>query len=178
MQRPLAQRGFTLIELIVVISIIGILMALLFPAVGAALDTAKKTQAKNDAVQIATAVIAYETEYGRLPGTNATAQDLNGDVLLALMGTQTNLNPRRIVFIELQNYKKGKGGVSNNALLDPWGNIFKIAFDGDYDNTLNLSSVPKLSGPIGNDTNITIRKKVAVWNVNTNNSRYNVRSWE
>ncbi len=67
-----SSRGFTLIELLIVIAIIGILMALLFPAVGSAIDAARRAQAKNDVTQIATAITAYETEYGRLPGTNGT----------------------------------------------------------------------------------------------------------
>ena len=60
-------RGFTVIELLVVIAIMAILMTLLFPAVQSALDAAKKAQAKNDVTQIATAMVAFDTEYGRLP---------------------------------------------------------------------------------------------------------------
>ena len=67
--------GFTIIELLVVVAIIGVLMSLLFPAVQGALDSAKKAQAKNDAMQIATAIVAYDTEYGRLPSTEFCAAD-------------------------------------------------------------------------------------------------------
>jgi prepilin-type N-terminal cleavage/methylation domain-containing protein len=55
-------QAFTLIELLVVISIIAILASLAFPAIGGAMDSARKTTAKNSAVQIANAVVAYETE--------------------------------------------------------------------------------------------------------------------
>ncbi|MFM8981956.1 MAG: type II secretion system protein, partial [Spartobacteria bacterium] len=57
-------QGFTLIELLVVISIIAVLAALAFPAVNGAMDSARKARAKSDVAQIATAVVAYETEYG------------------------------------------------------------------------------------------------------------------
>src|SRR5438270_7854711 len=60
-------RGFTLIELLVVIVIIAILMGLAFPAFQAVQNQAKKTQAKNDLVQIVSAVNAFYTEYGKYP---------------------------------------------------------------------------------------------------------------
>src|SRR5262245_707075 len=59
--------GFTLIELVVVITVIVILMALLFPAFKGVQDQAKRTQAKNDITQIVTAINAYYTEYGKMP---------------------------------------------------------------------------------------------------------------
>ncbi len=59
--------AFTLIELLDVISIIAILMGLLFPAFKSVQDQAKKTQAKNDMMQIVTAVNAYNTDYGVYP---------------------------------------------------------------------------------------------------------------
>lgn len=163
MTRPRSpRRAFTLIELLVVISIIGILMALLFPAVGSAIDSAKKAQAKNDAVQIANAVAAYELEYGRLPifpsATGDKEQDVSGDLLKALMASETNNNARKIVFLEVQTAKRGKSGMTNNAFVDPWGHTYRIMLDGDYDN--KLEKVGKTPGP----TNDMVMRKVAVWN--------------
>ena len=151
--------AFTLIELLIVIAIIGILMSLLFPAVNSAIDAAKKAQAKNDAVQIATAVIGYETEYGRLPSTNAAAQDVGDNWLAALGGSNVaSLNPRQIVFIELPNAKGGKKGVSNGTWYDPWGAKYQIMFDDNYDNTIPSA------GDTKGITGTNLRKKVAVWN--------------
>ena len=164
-------RGFTMIELLVVVAIIGVLMSLLFPAVQGALDSAKKAQAKNDAMQIATAIVAYDTEYGRLPNTNSDPQTVSGDVLGALTASNTNLNPRRIIFLEVLNYKKGKGGNSNGIFVDPWAKPYYVALDGDYDNQVGVSTNGLAS------SNATIMKKVGVWNENTN-IRQQVRSWD
>ena len=67
--RALARQepAFTLIELIVVIAIIAILVGLAFPVFQGVQNQAKKTQAKNDLVQIVTAVNAFYTEYGKYP---------------------------------------------------------------------------------------------------------------
>src|SRR5437588_9227240 len=65
--RPAKAHGFTLVELVVVILIIGTLAALLVPAASRTLDRAKSAQAKNDVTQIVTAVNAYYTEYGKYP---------------------------------------------------------------------------------------------------------------
>ena len=163
--------GFTLIELLVVISIIAILASLAFPAVGGAMDSAKKTTAKNAAVQIANAVVAYETEYGKLP-SNASGL-VNSAFMNILTGSDTANNPRAIVFLEATEWKKGKGGTNSDGYCDPWNssNAFAIALDTGYSNRVNVST----NG--GSTGTYEIMKKVGVWNQNTN-SKYQVRSWD
>jgi prepilin-type processing-associated H-X9-DG protein len=56
------------VELLVVITIIGMLMALLIPAVGAARARARQGQCLNNMTNLAKGVIAYETSKGRYPG--------------------------------------------------------------------------------------------------------------
>jgi len=163
-------RAFTLIELLVVIAIIGILASMLFPAVSGAINAARKAQASNDVTQIATAVIAYQTEYGRWP-TNASGspQDVGGDFLEELMSN----NPRKIVFLEVNDKKGKKSGLTDGSFEDAWGNPYKYVVDTNYG--YSLSGTPAMFGSAP-------RRNVAVWQQTNENykgtgSRLPAASW-
>jgi prepilin-type N-terminal cleavage/methylation domain-containing protein/prepilin-type processing-associated H-X9-DG protein len=59
--------GFTLVELLVVITIIGILIALLLPAVQAARESARRAKCSNNLRQLALAVVSYESQNSAYP---------------------------------------------------------------------------------------------------------------
>jgi prepilin-type N-terminal cleavage/methylation domain-containing protein len=146
--------GFTLIELLTVIAIIAILMGLLLPALNAAKNAARKSQAKNDETQLVNAVKAFETDYGYYPiDPGLSGQDLeyggpspkyhNQDVVNVLRAdtnqgdtltsgtTPIGVNPRQVVYLDVPlvkdstNPKSGLGsGRETNGITTKAGEYY------------------------------------------------------
>jgi prepilin-type N-terminal cleavage/methylation domain-containing protein len=151
-----SQPGFTLVELLVVISIVGMLAGLMSVAIPRAMEGGKKAKAKGELNAIVAAVKAYNQEYGRWPGTNSSSDTYfeNEDsksLLAALGGTSTNNiapNPKGVRFLE--------GASSDGVMLDPWkAKQYLIVVDTDESNSINyknnLLSISVLAVSFGKD---------------------------
>jgi len=78
MVRSRARKGFTLVELLVVITIIGMLVAMLMPAVQMAREAGRRSQCMNNQKQLATALLNYESARRQFPGWVETLTLANG----------------------------------------------------------------------------------------------------
>jgi prepilin-type N-terminal cleavage/methylation domain-containing protein/prepilin-type processing-associated H-X9-DG protein len=113
MRRAAKLRGFTLVELLVVIAIIGILIALLLPAVQAAREAARRTQCTNNLKQLALGFHNHEDAYKQLP-TGGT------DTAGYLIGWPARIMP----FVEQENRLQAVEASHSKGLLgaNPWRN--------------------------------------------------------
>jgi prepilin-type N-terminal cleavage/methylation domain-containing protein/prepilin-type processing-associated H-X9-DG protein len=101
--RRRALPGFTLVELLVVIAIIGVLVALLLPAVQAAREAARRMNCQSNIKNLALAVLNYESSNKALPQSSAgpvNAQD--GVTILNATSPQFSWIVRTLPFLEQQ----------------------------------------------------------------------------
>jgi prepilin-type N-terminal cleavage/methylation domain-containing protein/prepilin-type processing-associated H-X9-DG protein len=105
-------RAFTLVELLVVITIIGILIALLLPAVQAAREAARRMTCSNNLKQIGLAVLGYEETFSMFPA---------GAVIPSGGGRGTPFYVSILPYLELSNIE----ALYDYRLPDGWLNAWR-----------------------------------------------------
>ena len=110
------RRGFTLVELLVVIAIIGILIALLLPAVQAAREAARRNQCMNNLKQVALAVGNYADTHGRFPPFNCGTANANGHQISWRILITMHLEQQQVY--NMMNWLKDPGPTSAYPAYD------------------------------------------------------------
>src|SRR5215472_12995045 len=137
-------RGFTLIEIMVVVVIIGLLAAVIVPAVISKVDEARVAKAKEDIQSLETALTMYYMDNSKYP-TN--------DQALGALTTQPT-DPT------IQNWKPG--GYIERISKDPWGNVYVYAFPGTHGKAYDLCTLGADNQPGGDG----IDADICNWNLN------------
>ena len=137
-------RGFTLIEIMVVVVIIGLLAAVIVPAVVKRVDEAKVAKAKEDIQSLETALTMYYMDNSKYP--------TNEQGLTALTTQPTDPS--------IKNWKPG--GYIERISKDPWANEYQYVFPGTHGRPYDLCSLGADGQPGGDGINADICN----WNLN------------
>jgi len=132
-------RGFTLIEIMVVVVIIGLLAAVIVPQVVNKVDEARVTRAKADIASIESALTIFRLDNSKYPTTEQG---------LAALTTQPT-DP------SIRNWRPG-GYLTKKVGKDPWGNDYQYVYPGTHGGEYDLFSLGADNQPGGEGTSTDI----------------------
>jgi len=135
--------GFTLIEIMVVVVIIGLLAAVIIPTVISRVDEARVAKAKEDIQSLETALTMFRLDNSKYP---TTEQGLTALVTQPVDPT-------------IRNWRAG--GYIQRISKDPWGNDYQYAAPGTHSKEYDLYSLGADGAPGGEGINADIGN----WNI-------------
>jgi general secretion pathway protein G len=137
------QRGFTLIEIMVVVIIIGLLAAVIVPSVINKVDEARVSKAKADIQSLETALTMYRLDNSKYPTTDQGLQ------ALVVQPTDPSIRHWR------------QGGYLQRVSKDPWGADYQYVFPGTHGREYDLYTLGADGQPGGDGPNADIGN----WNI-------------
>jgi len=136
-------RGFTLIEIMVVVIIIGLLAAIIVPTVVSKVDDAKVSKAKADIQALETALTEFRLDNSKYPTSE------QGLAALATQPTDPSIKHWR------------PGGYIQRISKDPWGNQYQYVYPGTHGKEYDLFSLGADGAPGGEG----IDADIGNWNI-------------
>jgi general secretion pathway protein G len=137
-RQPAGERGFTLIEIMVVVVIIGLLAAVIVPNVVDKVDEARVARAKQDIASLETALTMFRLDNSKYPTTDQG--------LTALVAQPTDPSIR----------KWRPGGYLKRVNKDPWDNDYQYVYPGTHGGEYDLYSLGADGQPGGEGTSADV----------------------
>ena len=140
-------RGFTLIEIMVVVVIIGLLAAFIVPRVVSRVEDARIAKARQDIQALGTSLTMFKLDNFKYPTTDQGLRSL----------VQQPVDP------SIRNWRVG-GYIEQGSLKDPWGNDYQYLYPGTHGREYDLYSFGS-TGPEGGQNE---ENQIGNWNLDAN----------
>ena len=170
------KRGFTLIEILIVMAIIAILVSIAYPVITSKLVEAKRTESRKQCTDIAEGIKSFYQEYNTYPvknegsiadsGSGTTIRTKEGDsadlitILYGKEKSENRINEKKIQFITGSIVDTKVNGIyrrgDSYGYYDPWGEAYYVMISHNVDGE-------GIDDPCATGTNRSTEQSVIVW---------------